>query len=49
MGNRPKSDASSLSKLKEELQIIQKSEQDKLKGCKGTGIWNTACGDIVPQ
>lgn len=49
MVNKPTSEGSSLSKLKEELQIINKSEQDKLKGGKGSGIWNTACGDIVPQ
>jgi hypothetical protein len=49
MGNKPKKDASSLSKLKEELRTIKKSEQDKLKGGKNKGKWNTGCGDIVPQ
>jgi hypothetical protein len=49
MGNKPKKDTSSLSKLKKELQTIKKSEQDKLKGGKKNGKWNTGCGDIVPQ
>ncbi len=49
MGNKPKKNSSSLSKLKKELQTIKKTEQNKIKGGKGRGKWNPSCGDIVPQ